>query len=1143
MPARTISTKLAVEGEAQYKQAVASCNSELSTLKSALSLVESEFRGNANSMEALTAKGDALAELYVKQLEKVETLEKALQNCQKAQEGYASRVSVAQTNIERCEQALEELKSTMGGTSEEQGALTKELDKWNAELEEAQAGQAAAERGVQSWQKQLNNAKIAENELNDEVKKHRHYMDEAENSTNEHAISIDKFGKELKKAGKESEDFGDKSANAFNALASALVASGVVNALGEVSDFLKECVSAAASFEEAMSTVKAISGASAAEFQQLSDTAKQMGETTRFTAAESAEAFQYMALAGWKTEEMLDGIAPILNLATAANMDLARASDVVTDYLTAFGLTAADSAGFVDQMAYAMANSNTSADQLGEAYKGCAATAQSMGYSVEDTTAALMVMADAGSKGGEAGTALNAIMTRLATDTKDCASTLEEYGVHVYDAQGNMQSLSSILEGVSGVWGSLTNQQQASIAKAIAGTNHYSNLQQIMTGCSEATKETGKSFTDYAAALEDCSGTADQMAGTMLDNLNGKMTLMDSALDSLKISIGNALMPALAGLADVGADAFSWAAGFVEENPWLVQAITGALGAVLLLTTGLTAYTAVVTAAKLIQDALNSSISLCPFVAAAAAAGALIAVVGSWLVSATEASEQVKELTEALEGSKTAYEDLSATMEEEQASTAASLETLERLLAVEEKSATQKEVIKQLVDELNEAVPDLSLAYDETTDSINMTTDALGAMIERSAEQEEMAAAVTRLKELQKEETVIAQELEQAENALNEARVAGAWSTMSEENSVKALTAAQEENAAQIAELEAATADYMAQQEATAQKTQEATRTVDGLISEMNELQAAYEESYNAAMESIDGQLGLFNELDGSAKRSIDDLIETLRGQVSYMETYAANIQRAMELGVDEGLIRKLSDGSEESAQILAAIVEGGEEDIAALNEQLAKVEEGKESFSETVAEMEADFDKKMAEIEDRLKDAIDELDGSMEAEQAGRDTIQGYIDGAESMRYSLTSKYRSLADAANRAYAAELDIHSPSRVFREHGRNTVLGAIEGAEEEKVDLERAYSALAESAIRAYEKFRPSGSEASVLAAQREQAAAIVAAVRGQDAGGLGPIQIYVDRLEVQDDRDVERVAQELYYLAERESRSRGGGSL
>ena len=146
-------------------------------------------------------------------------------------------------------------------------------------------------------------------------------------------------------------------------------------------------------------------------------------------------------------------------------------------------------------------------------------------------------------------------------------------------------------------------------------------------------------------------------------------------------------------------------------------------------------------------------------------------------------------------------------------------------------------------------------------------------------------------------------------------------------------------------------------------------------------------------------------------------------------------------------------------------------------------------------------------------------------------------------MRSSLVSTYKSLANAANSAYKSTLDINSPSRVFREHGKNTVRGAIEGAEEEGQNLERTYSALAESAIRAYEKSRPSGTEAGVIAAQREQTAAIVAAVRGRDGGMSGGIAIHVDKLEVRDDRDVERVARELYYLAERESRSRGGGSL
>lgn len=237
----------------------------------------------------------------------------------------------------------------------------------------------------------------------------------------------------------------------------------------------------------------------------------------------------------------------------------------------------------------------------------------------------------------------------------------------------------------------------------------------------------------------------------------------------------------------------------------------------------------------------------------------------------------------------------------------------------------------------------------------------------------------------------------------------------------------------------------------------------------MEALQTAYEESHAKAVESIEGQLGLFNDLDGTAKTSIDSLIETLKGQVSYMETYAANIQKAMELGVDEGLVKKLADGSEESAQILAAIVEGGEDEIAALNEQLAKVEEGKNAFGDTVAEMETDFSEKMADIEKRMKDCVDELDISVEAGAAGAATIEGYIEGAESMRSSLVSTYRSLARAANNAYKSTLDIHSPSRVFRDDGRNTILGAIEGGEDMRSQLERTYESLAKSAIRAYER--------------------------------------------------------------------------
>ena len=1130
MATRTISTKLTLEGESEYRAKIKNINAELSLHKSELEKVQAKYKDSANSMAALADKQSALKgqleALNKKHDEQAAMLEKA----KKAQQEFS-------TEAAELRKRLDEVKSSSTDTTEEEKKL-------NEEIAAAEENMQKAANSATYYQKQLNVTERDQANLSAELKQTEQYLDEARASANECATSIDQYGKKVKDAGEESEDFGKKSTNAINTLAAALAAAGVSRALGEIADILKECVSASAGFEEAMSAVKALSGANAAEFQKLSEMAKQMGETTKYTAAESAEAFQYMALAGWNTEEMLEGIAPILNLATAANMDLARASDIVTDYLTAFGLTAADSAAFADKMAYAMANSNTSADQLGEAYKGCAATAESMGYSVEDTTSALMVMANAGVKGGEAGTALNAIMTRLATDTKDCASTLAEYGVNVYDAQGNMQSLSSILQGVSQVWGTLTDEQQANLAKSIAGTNHYADLQTIMKGCSEAAQETGKSFTDYAAALETCSGSAEEMAGTMLDNLNGKMTLMTSALDSLKISIGNALMPVLGELADAGADGFSWASKFVDENPWLVQAITGAIGAVALLAGGLTAYAAVTAAAKAVQDALNLSMSLCPAVAIAAAIGALVVVVGSWVASLDDADESTKAFTESLEETKTAYEELSASMEEEQAATAATAASLRELLEVEEKSALQKDLIAQKVDELNAAIPELGLAYDKEKDSLEgLTAAELESAIQRAAAQEEYEAQVARLSELDTERIEIENQLTEARLALNEAEETGAGNTRTLQNNIDELTAAQEENAAQIAELEEESREYGEKQAEAAAKTEAMTETVEGLISEMTALQTSYEESYNSAMESIEGQLGLFEELDGSAQTSIGNLIDTLKGQVEYMDTYAANIQRAMELGVDEGLIKKLSDGSEESAQILAAIVEGGEEDIAALNEQLAKVEEGKENFSNTVAEMETDFSDKMEELVRDLDKAIQDMDLSDDAYNVGMDNIQGLIDGAASQRQALINEYTSMARAALAAYKRVMDQNSPSKKMYEAGRFDIQGVIGGAESEKEHLAATYEGIGEAALESMKKSLPSTiEEPSSAAATERQTAALVAAVKSGN-GGAPVYQFHIDKMEVRDDQDVQRIAQELYYMTEREKRSRGGGSL
>ncbi len=316
------------------------------------------------------------------------------------------------------------------------------------------------------------------------------------------------------------------------------LASDTLQKLGRgLKNIVSDVIRTGESFSASMSEVGAISGATAEELQQLEDAARLYGSTTRYSATEAADALKYMALAGWNAQQSIDGLPAVLNLAAASGMDLGKASDIVTDYITAFGLSVDDASRFVDIMSYAMSNSNTTTEMLGEAYKNCAATAHSMGISVEEVTAVLMTMANAGVKGGEAGTTLNTLMTRLATDTKGCASALKEYGVEVYDATGSMNSLSDILSGMVGVWDTLTQEQQANLSKMIAGTNQYAGFQTVMQGMSKAAKDAGMSFDDYTKALESCDGTAQKMASTMSDNLSGDMKAMQSALDELKLKI------------------------------------------------------------------------------------------------------------------------------------------------------------------------------------------------------------------------------------------------------------------------------------------------------------------------------------------------------------------------------------------------------------------------------------------------------------------------------------------------------------------------------------------------------------------------------------------------------------------------------
>ena len=297
-------------------------------------------------------------------------------------------------------------------------------------------------------------------------------------------------------------------------------------------------VKTGADFDSAMSKVAAVSGATGSEMDTLREKAREMGSKTKFSASEAAEAMNYMAMAGWKTGDMLEGIEGIMNLAAASGEDLAITSDIVTDALTAFGLTAADSGHFADVLAAASSNANTNVSMLGESFKYCAPIAGALGFSCEDTAEALGLMANAGIKSTQSGTSMRSIMAALSGDVKFCSAAFGEMEIATSNSDGSMRSLSDILADCRVAFDQMSESEKASAAETLVGKNAMSGFLALMNA---APADIDK----LSGAIANCDGTSLQMAETMQDNLAGQLTILKSQLEELAISFGEILMPVI----------------------------------------------------------------------------------------------------------------------------------------------------------------------------------------------------------------------------------------------------------------------------------------------------------------------------------------------------------------------------------------------------------------------------------------------------------------------------------------------------------------------------------------------------------------------------------------------------------------------
>ena len=352
-----------------------------------------------------------------------------------------------------------------------------------------------------------------------------------------------------------------------------LPVTGVVTGLGTAA------VKTAADFDSAMSRVAAASGATGSDFDKLRDKAREMGAKTKFSATEAADAMNYMAMAGWKTEDMLSGIEGVMYLAAASGEDLATTSDIVTDALTAFGLTAADSGHFADVLAAASSNANTNVSMMGETFKYCAPVAGALGFSVEDTAEAIGLMGNTGIKASQAGTSMRSIMTNLTGDVKLSGAAIGDVTIATTNADGSMRSLSAILADCRGAFAGMTEAEKANNAEALVGKNAMSGFLALMNAAPEDIEK-------VSGAVNNCKDAAKNMADTMQDNLEGQLTILKSQLQELAISFGDLLMPAvrsivsgLQGMVDV----LNAMPDGVKQVIMIIALLAAALGPVLII--------------------------------------------------------------------------------------------------------------------------------------------------------------------------------------------------------------------------------------------------------------------------------------------------------------------------------------------------------------------------------------------------------------------------------------------------------------------------------------------------------------------------------------------------------------------------------
>ena len=687
MAKKEVGITLALGGEKEYTQGFSNAVKVTKMLQAETKSLAQEFEGSANSMQALQSKQENLIRLQDSFKQKLNAANTGLGNARKQYEEQAKAVETLKEKLDIAQKSLDKMKEQGEEVSDSYKKQEKAIEELNNALTKQTTNMLNAQGRVTDWNKKVIQAEADVRKNSKALEENRKYLEEAKNSADGCATSIDEFGKSVKQANTEVDDLNTNAGEAGEVftgigekIASAVVMKGVsvaADALGTLKDKAVEAaeyvVEVGSSFEAGMSEVEAISGATGSELETLESKAKSLGSSTKFSATEVAGAMTNMSLAGWSVNQTLSGIDGVLQLAAASNMDLADASQVVTDNISSFNLEASQSTHIADMMAYAQANSSTTAAELGEAYKNCGANMNAAGQDIETTTSFLEALANNGLRGSEAGTSLAAVMRDMTSKMKDGKIAIGDTSVAVMDSSGNFRDMTDILKNVENATDGMGDAQKQAALMSTFTSDSIKGLNMLLnTGADQVA--------GYEDSLRNCSGAASDMADTMQDNLQGKLTELSSATEGLGIAVYDYISGPLQGGVELLTDVVSG----------LTDAITPQKDAM--------------------EDMYDSVIQ-----------------------SSEDLKNNMQSIDDQFTGAMNGAENVGNLATR-----------LEELNNVQDRTTVQRQEMAAIVDQLSQSIPELQGAYDSENDTLSVTNEELEKLVknyQQTAVQQAVMAA------------------------------------------------------------------------------------------------------------------------------------------------------------------------------------------------------------------------------------------------------------------------------------------------------------------------------------------------------------------------------------------------------------------